>query len=93
MNNLYGVAIGAASRLLCVKRPDLFLPANAASFEGIALAFGVWPDRIDRYLQIIERIWSFPWFVAREPDDEKEKRVWRARVALLDAMFYEGQRK
>lgn len=84
-----GVAIGSASRLLSVKRPDLFLPANNASQGKILEVFGTRPDTIDRYLEVIEQIWSYDWFKAPIPSDTSERRLWGARVALLDALFYE----
>ena len=31
-----------------------------------------------------------PWFTAIEPDDEHERRIWRVRVAILDAVMYDA---
>jgi hypothetical protein len=87
---VHGVALGAATRLLCMKRPDLFLPANNASLVNIALAFGRTPNTVDKYLALVERIWAFPWFSAPKPKEASEQRIWNARVALLDAIFYDS---
>lgn len=84
-----GVALGTATRLLCMKRPDLFLPANNASLVNIHRVFGTTPNTVEKYLTLVERIWQFPWFSAPEPKDATAARIWRARVALLDAIFYE----
>jgi hypothetical protein len=84
-----GVALGTATRLLCMKRPDLFLPANNASLVNLAAVFGSKPTTIDKYLDVIETIWSLPWQSAPEPKSSVERRIWAARVALLDAVFYE----
>ena len=84
-----GVALGTATRPLCMKRPDLFLPANNASLVNIERVFGTKPNTIDKYLDLVERIWQFPWFSAPMPKDTMGRRIWSARVALLDAIFYE----
>ncbi len=84
-----GVALGTATRLLCMKRPDLFLPANNASLVNIKRVFGTTPSTVEKYLALVERIWLFPWFSAPKPKDPTSARIWRARVALLDAIFYE----
>lgn len=87
--SLDGVAMGGATRLLTMKRPDCFLPANNASFKKLREVFGKRPDSIDKYLEIIQQVWRFPWFEAPPSDDRNERRIWNARVALLDAIFYE----
>lgn len=87
--SIRGVAIGTATRLLCMKRPDKFLPANLASMDKIETVFGERPSTVNKYLAIIKQIWSYPWSNAPVPDDPTEQRLWRARVALLDAIFYE----
>jgi hypothetical protein len=30
-----------------------------------------------------------PWFNESEPDNEHQRRVWRVRVAILDAVMYD----
>jgi len=84
-----GVALGTATRLLCMKRPDLFLPANNASVVNIARVFGTIPNTAEKYLRLVETIWKFPWFSASKPAEASSLRIWNARVALLDAIFYE----
>jgi hypothetical protein len=84
-----GVALGTATRLLCMKRPDLFLPANNASLINIARVFGAVPNTVEKYLALVEEIWGFPWSSAPKPEEASELRIWNARVALLDAIFYE----
>lgn len=65
------------------------LPANLASMDKIEAVFGERPSTVNKYLAIIKQIWSYPWSNAPVPDDPTEQRLWRARVALLDAIFYE----
>lgn len=84
-----GVALGVASRLLAVKRPDLYMPVNNANRERIAAIFGSAPATVGGYLTFHEKLWKYPWATASAPAGEPEKRVWAARVALLDALVYE----
>jgi len=83
-----GVGMGVATRLLSMKRPDRFLPVNNANKERIFTAFSQRAGTVDAYLGIIKQVWSFPWFKTLKPDDPTGQRIWRARVALLDAILY-----
>jgi len=87
--SLTGVGVATASRLLCVKRPDLFFSANAASAKELKRVFGVNSQTPDGYLAIFKRISTLTWARAATPEDAEDARLWRARVALLDALFYE----
>lgn len=82
--------IATVSRLLTVKRPDLFLSCNHANEDCIKQVFGFIPRTYKHYLELHRQIWSFPWFKSPRPDGVDEYRVWQARVALLDALLYEG---
>jgi HKD family nuclease len=84
-----GVALATATRLLVVKRPDLFFSPNSANRERLQAVFGIAPTREPGYLDLLGRIWQMPWFTAREPDDRTERRIWKARVALIDAILYD----
>jgi hypothetical protein len=72
-----------------MKRPDLFLPANNASLVNIHRVFDTTLNTVEKYIALHERIWQFPWFSAAMPDKSEAARIWKARVALLDAIFYE----
>jgi len=87
--SIRGVALGTASRLLTVKRPDLFLTVNSANKDRISEVFDAVPSTVEQYLALHDRIWSFPWASEAAPDRDVERRVWAARVALLDAVLYE----
>ena len=84
-----GVALGVATRLLCVKRPDLFLVVNNANKIEMKRIFGSAPTSVGSYFKRMQRIWSMPWFSAPQPAPGPEQRLWNARVALLDAVMYE----
>lgn len=50
-----GVALGAATRLLTVKRPDLFLTVNNANKERLRQVMGSSPTTVGGYLALHER--------------------------------------
>lgn len=88
------VGIGCVTRLLCMKRPDLFYPVNSANRRRMREAFGNIPSNADKdkaakYLELLARIKQLAWCRSPVPSDRFERRIWRARVALLDAVFYE----
>ena len=87
---LGGVGLACASRLLGMKRADLFLPVNRGNYGGIAHVFGWQPWNVDDYLSLHDRIWGLPWFASPAPRDVNQKRVWHTRVAMLDAVLYDG---
>lgn len=86
---IYRVKLGAATRLLIAKRPDLFLPVNGASVDRIKRVFGSAPRSAAQYIALMDRIWAMPWFNSDQPTDAHQLRVWRVRVAILDAVMYE----
>jgi len=86
---LRGVDLGTATRLLSVRRPDIFLSLNNASRSRIRAIFEASPTTERTYLKLLHRIWALPWYTSPEPSDVHERRMWRARVALVDAILYE----
>jgi len=88
MTSIKGIGMAVATRLLCVKRPDQFLSSNGGSQKSIKEIFNKDAKKVKDYLEIIEIIRSSPWFASVEPEDARESKVWRARVALLDAILY-----
>lgn len=80
--------VGTATRLLVAKRPDTFLGLTSANRDGIKRVFGRSPKQVDTYLDLLRRIWGFPWYQAPCPQDAEEQDVWKGRVALLDAFVF-----
>ena len=79
------------SRLLAMKRPDVFLCLDSANRLGLSESFGLTPGRLnsyDGYWELMELLWKCPWYKARGPKGRREP-IWDARVALVDAFFYE----
>jgi HKD family nuclease len=83
---------GIASRLLAMKRPDLFVCISRRNKAGLAADFGIPASRIDYDLYwtgITGRIWDARWWSQKAPAGGRELAVWRGRAAMLDAIFYQ----
>lgn len=85
--------LGTATRLLAMKRPDIFLCVDAKNLKKVSRDVGiVRPDKLnyERYWnEVILRIMDSPWWRSPEPLEAKERALWHARSAMLDAIFYE----
>jgi HKD family nuclease len=84
--------VGTASRLAAMKRPDLFICIDSKNRSGIAKAFDVSAvslQTFEGYWDLIQRIWHCPWWRAAAPKLALHRRVWGARVALLDSLYYD----
>jgi hypothetical protein len=90
LTQLKGVKIGVASRLLAVKRPDVFVSVNNGSKPQLArLIGGKRIDNAKQYLALLDHIWSTEWYTTSEPEEEHAASIWRRRAALLDSALYE----
>ena len=92
-NGLDGLA--TATRLLAMKRPDIFLCVDAKNLNKLARDVGMVKAGLDyeRYWnEIVLRLLDSPWWKANEPSDPTEKAAWNARAAMLDSIFYEEQK-
>ncbi|WP_283130791.1 phospholipase D family protein [Enterovibrio norvegicus] len=87
-----GAGIAIASRLLAMKRPDYFVCLDSQNRAELCKDFGIpanvsfetyWPN-------IIARILDSVWWSAPAPTDVEERQAWEGRVAMIDAIFYEG---
>jgi HKD family nuclease len=88
--------LGTATRLLAMKRPDVFLCVDAKNIKKLAEDVGiVRADQFDyeRYWgEVVLRLREAPWWQSPEPSNPTEQAVWRARAAMLDAIFYEERK-
>ena len=85
-----GSGVWNASRLLAMKRPDILLCVDSKNRAGIAKAFGVSASSLqtfEGYWDLMQRIWRCPWNRAPRPRRALDRRVWDARVALLDSVY------
>lgn len=82
----------SATRLLAMKRPDVFVCFNGKNEKQLCPSFGITPirrDYVKYWDDIIERIRDSVWYNSPMPTDVDERKVWKARVAFLDSLFYE----
>lgn len=90
----YKNPIGVATRLLTMKRPDLFFCFNGANKEKICAELGL-PKNLnaERYWdEILLRIYDTAWFNSNRPQDKIEQKAWDGRVALIDCIYYEPKK-
>lgn len=87
--------LATATRLLAMKRPDVFLCVDAQNKKRLAEDVGiVRADQLDyeRYWdEVVERLMQSPWWQSPEPSNALEREAWHARAAMLDAIFYEAK--
>jgi hypothetical protein len=84
--------IATASRLLVMRRPDIFVGINNANKQGVCDAFGVAHTTLslDNYWErVIAPIQLCPWWLHRRPRNSDEGRIWDNRAALIDCIYYE----
>ncbi|MBB3176356.1 phospholipase D family protein [Variovorax sp. Sphag1AA] len=87
------LVIPARSRLLAMKRPDVFVCVSDRNSVGLARAFGFGTQGSElttkTYWSLIQRIQECPWWNADRPTDAgNEQRLWDGRAAFLDALYY-----
>lgn len=87
--------LATATRLLAMKRPDVFLCVDAQNKKRLADDVGiVRADQLDyeRYWdEVVERLMQSPWWQSPEPSNALEREAWHARAAMLDAILYEAK--
>ncbi|MFZ6015282.1 MAG: restriction endonuclease PLD domain-containing protein [Patescibacteria group bacterium] len=86
-----GNYLATASRLLAMKRPDVFVCLDSKNKAALCKDFGIRPSGMnyERYWNdIIERIYDSDWWQNPEPKDEIENKISEARSAFLDCLYY-----
>lgn len=86
-----GDGIAVATRLLSMKRPDMFVCLDSKNRAALCKEFGIAQNKLEyeRYWrEIIERLRLADWWNAPCPNGGEEKAIWLGRTALLDALYY-----
>lgn len=94
-NRSWGYGVSTVSRILAMKRPDVFFCLTKGNGRLLYEDFGINKEikthEYERYWdEIIERIHKSDWFDSKKPNDTIEEELWNNRVAMLDAIFYDG---
>lgn len=85
-------ALATATRLLAMRRPDVFVAMTKANNKGICNAFGSAPTTTNMsnyWERIIEPMQNSLWWNAPRPRGALQARVWDNRAAFLDAIYYD----
>ncbi|SQD78810.1 hypothetical protein [Moritella yayanosii] len=82
----------AATRLLAMRRPDVFMVLTASKVDALCQGLGLVklkPTDFSRYwVDIIEALHRQPWFKSAQPEDVTELELWNNRVVLFDLFFF-----
>lgn len=82
--------VATATRLLAMKRPDVFVCVSKPNREGIAkaLSFAKSTLNLDNYwAKVIEPMQLSPWYNTPKPSSD-DGELWEGRAAMLDAIYY-----
>lgn len=85
-----GDGIATSTRLLAMKRPDIFVCLGNRNKRQLCKSFGI-PQNVDYEMywdSIIERIQASTWWNSARPTSDQERFVWEGRAAFLDALFF-----
>ena len=84
--------IGTASRLLAMKRPDIFVCIDKKNKSRMCNDFGIKVSDMsyERYWdELICRIQDSVWWQSEAPKKGLKRDIWNGRTALLDCIFYD----
>lgn len=84
--------VATASRLLAMKRPDVFVGLNNANRVGISEAFGTAPTTLNLgnyWERVVVPMQNSPWWLHPRPRDALDGRIWDNRAALMDSIYYD----
>lgn len=87
--------IPSATRLLAMKRPDVFVCLDGKNetklYEAFGISKGINHKDYEKYWDsIIVPIMASPWWTSSPAPSGVEGEVWQARAAFLDCLYYEG---
>lgn len=88
--------IGMGTRLLAMKRPDYFVCIDNANRNGVCGSFSSAPTttNLDNYwTRIIAPMMMTPWWQSEMPGDTLEQKIWMGRAAMLDAIYYDPDKR
>jgi hypothetical protein len=90
--SFHGNYLATATRLLAMKRPDVFICLDSRNKSNLCKDFAIVQGGMnyDRYWDdIILRIYDSTWWQSPKPLNEKEDALSNARAAFLDSLYYD----
>ena len=87
-------ALATLTRLITIKRPDVFVSWNNASKQTLNKALRLRPnleihDYEGYWDRVIELIRDYAlWYDTAQPKRAQEEKIWKCRVAMLDVLCY-----
>ena len=88
--------VPTASRLLALKRPDVFVAVNKANRYGVCEAFNTAPTTLslgNYWERIVVPTLLSPWWQEPRPRRRQDARIWDCRAALLDCIYYDPSKQ
>ncbi len=84
--------LAAATRLLAMRRPDVFVALTNAKIEALCQGFGLAKfkntDFNAYWSDLIQAVQHCAWWKQPEPSDESELAIWQARALFIDVFTY-----
>ena len=88
---LPGNYLATSTRLLAMKRPDIFICYDSKNNNRLCKDFGITRNRMnnERYWdEIILRIYDSDWWQRPAPKSDVEAKISLARSSFLDSLYY-----
>ena len=83
--------VATASRLLAMKRPDVFLCISKPNISAAAKKMGFAKSTLsleNYWDRVVENIRASHWYNTDKPEGQ-DGQLWECRAAMLDAIFYQ----
>ena len=81
-----------ATRLLAMRRPDVFVALNNTKLDVYAQGLGITKlnnqSFTDYWQELVATIHSTHWYKSEQPSDEAELKLWQNRAILADLFFF-----
>lgn len=92
-SNIERSGLATATRLLAMKRPDIFLCFDSENKKNLSRDFGISQSvNYEQYWdRIIARIQDSVWWKVEAPIEEEERMIYEGRAAFLDALYFGGK--
>ncbi|NMP14947.1 hypothetical protein [Thalassotalea sp. Y01] len=82
----------AATRLLAMRRPDVFVPLTNANLANLCKGLNISKfgnqDFDGYYQELINVLPIYAWYRCAQPEDEQQAFIWQHRALMFDLFFY-----